>query len=201
VNGSGGGSAAALANMSPARAWIPGRLGRAVDLGGAGYLAAPATASWNALAGVTVAAWVQRRSDDARLAVVLRRATAADPTREHLSLDLRDNRLGLSLATNAAGPQVRAPMPTPSGRWVHVAGTFDGTTVRVYQDGVQVATQAFSGKIAADSTPISVGAALVAGGEDDFFLGGLIDEIAAWGRALGPAEVARLARGEQPAAR
>jgi hypothetical protein len=132
VNGSGGGSAAALTNMSPARAWIPGRLGRTVDLGGAGYLAAPATASWNALAGVTVAAWVQRRSDDARLAVVLRRATSADPTREHLSLDLRDNRLG---------------------------------------------------------------------GEDDFFLGGLIDEIAAWGRALGPAEVARLARGEQPAAR
>ncbi len=48
---------------------------------------------------------------------------------------------GAERRANSAGSVARA------GEWHHAALTYDGTTLRLYQDGVQVATAAYSGVI------------------------------------------------------
>lgn len=86
----------------------------------------------------------------------------------------------------------RFPMPAiDNGRWVHLAGVYDGASWRLYRDGVEVsATADIVGAV-----PVAEGWAIGAQGDGDgrFFQGG-IDEVRIYGRALTAAEIAALAR-------
>lgn len=77
----------------------------------------------------------------------------------------------------------------PTGGWIHVAGTWDGATMRLYLEGAEVASGAFSGSIGYDSNPVLIG------GEDDgggipgcCLFRGHLDEIRLSDRALHPSE-------------
>jgi hypothetical protein len=69
--------------------------------------------------------------------------------------------------------------------WTHVAGTYDGTTLRLYINGVQVASLNQSGAIATSTGPLRIGGNSLWG---EFFQG-RIDEVRIYNRALTPAEI------------
>ena len=69
--------------------------------------------------------------------------------------------------------------------WTHVAGTYDGTTVRLFINGVQTASVAVSGPIATSTGPLRIGGNSIWG---EFFQGRL-DEIRIYNRALSQAEI------------
>ena len=69
--------------------------------------------------------------------------------------------------------------------WTHVAGTYDGTTLRLYINGVQAASTAVSGPIASSTGPLRIGGNSLWG---EFFQG-LIDEVRIYDRALSQAEI------------
>jgi len=78
--------------------------------------------------------------------------------------------------------------PTP-GAWHHIAGTWDGATMRLYLDGNEVASGPFTGPIGYDGNPVLIGA------EDDglgipgcCLFRGLIDEVRISDQALNPSE-------------
>ena len=84
------------------------------------------------------------------------------------------------------------------GNWHHVAGTFDGSTVRLYVDGAEVGS--------GSPTSLSIGYGLPTnerfyigtyGGTCDLHFTGDIDEVRIWTRALTASEVARRANGEE----
>lgn len=71
----------------------------------------------------------------------------------------------------------------------HVAGTWDGTTMRLYLDMIELGSTPFTGLIPYDDNPVLIGA------DDDAHLGpgccwfrGLIDEVRLSDRALQPCE-------------
>jgi hypothetical protein len=74
----------------------------------------------------------------------------------------------------------------PTGRWVHIAGTFDGTTMRIYVDGEEHGTMNRPGPIKGNDFHLCLG---------DFeykhasYFHGLIDEVKLYNRALSPDEV------------
>jgi chitodextrinase len=72
------------------------------------------------------------------------------------------------------------------GTWEHLATTYDGTTVRFYVDGQQVATRTFTGNVG-DSNIWRIGAY---GPTAAGFFDGTIDEVRVYNRALTAAEVA-----------
>jgi len=72
-----------------------------------------------------------------------------------------------------------------AGTWSHVAATYDGTNMRLYVNGVQVATKAYSTAITHSTDPFRIGNN---GGGSTAFKGG-IDEAALYDRALSAAEV------------
>ncbi len=85
-----------------------------------------------------------------------------------------------------------------TGRWAHVAMTFDSTHLRLYVDG---------GEVAAHVLPVPGPAAetggLIIGGHRDGTgrnYDGLLDEIALWSRALAPEEIAALHHSGMPRA-
>src|SRR5258705_161725 len=88
--------------------------------------------------------------------------------------------------TWTGGNQNRAA-PTALGLnvWTHLAATFDGATVRLYVNGVQVASQAQTAPLATTTGTLQIGG-------DSYpneFFAGRIDEVRIYNRALTQAEI------------
>ncbi|MBK9286530.1 MAG: T9SS type A sorting domain-containing protein [Flavobacteriales bacterium] len=89
----------------------------------------------------------------------------------------------------ASGPAAAA---SPTGTltlntWQHVAGTFDGTTVRLYKNGIQVASTASTVAI-----PSSASVQFAIGGSVTFpdrAFSGLIDEVRIWNTVIPPLQI------------
>jgi hydrogenase maturation factor HypE len=73
----------------------------------------------------------------------------------------------------------------PLNVWSHLAGSYDGSTLRLYVNGVQVATQALTGSLVTSSGALRIGGNSVWG---EYF-SGLVDEVRVYNRALSPAEI------------
>ena len=77
------------------------------------------------------------------------------------------------------------PSASPVGAWTHVALTYNGSQLRLYVNGVQVASGAASGAIQSSTSPLWIGGNQPYG---EYFKG-LIDDVRVYNRALTPAEI------------
>lgn len=78
-----------------------------------------------------------------------------------------------------------------AGRWTHWFVTWDGATVRLYQDGVSAGSASRSGTLPSASARLEFGAQTDIPGFERY-LPGAIDDAPVYSRALPPAEVAAL---------
>ena len=74
----------------------------------------------------------------------------------------------------------------PTGRWVHIAGTFDGKLMRIYMDGEERGTMERPGPVKPNDFRVCLGS-YEAGHRAHFT--GLLDEVKLYSRALSGAEV------------
>jgi hypothetical protein len=83
-----------------------------------------------------------------------------------------------------------------TGVWHHTAATYDGTTLRLYLDGVEVGSMGLSGVVDVEpSTPVAVGAQPPGAGPR--FFDGLLDDVRILQRGLSADEIVALAAGNQ----
>jgi len=84
----------------------------------------------------------------------------------------------------AAGPAL------PLGVWTHLAVTYDGTSIRLYVNGVlRSTTGSAGGGIAASTGPLRIGGNTVFTVPGTEYFAGLIDEVRIYNRALSAAEI------------
>jgi hypothetical protein len=76
--------------------------------------------------------------------------------------------------------------PLPLNTWTHVAGTYDGTTIRVYFNGVEVGNSAFAGVIQPVVGNLEIGRNIPS---PWILFAGLIDEVEIFNRSLSQAEI------------
>ena len=79
---------------------------------------------------------------------------------------------------------VMAPNVVQIGAWHHAAGTYDGTELRLYLDGVLVGSKPATGPITPSSDPLYFGRNVYG-----WYWNGLIDEVAIYNRALSAEEI------------
>jgi hypothetical protein len=79
----------------------------------------------------------------------------------------------------------RAPAGLPVGTWSHLAMTYDATTLRLYVDGTQVASTAYTGNLIASTGALRIGGNAIWG--ENFK--GMIDEVRIYRRALTATEI------------
>ena len=73
----------------------------------------------------------------------------------------------------------------PLNTWTHLAGTYDGSVMRLYVNGIQAGTFSVSGNMATSNSPLRIGGNNV---WPEFF-SGKIDEIRIYNRSLTQAEI------------
>jgi hypothetical protein len=86
---------------------------------------------------------------------------------------------------------LNAEQPLPLGRWVHLAGTFDGKVMRLYVDGQLVGTMDRPGPARGSNLPLYLGSYAP---DHWAHFDGLLDEVRLWSRALTPEEIAAHAK-------
>jgi hypothetical protein len=104
------------------------------------------------------------------------------------SYSLQFNGPRLEFTVIQSGTRRRLQTPTgaiAAGGTYHVVGTFDGTTQRLYVNGVQVASVALSGSATVTTNPLVIGSW---DGASEFFTG-TIDEPAVYGSVLSATQV------------
>jgi hypothetical protein len=194
---SGRGNEGTLHNLDMTTAWIPGRAAGALAIAHAGWVQVASSPSINAITDhFTVSAWVDIGGPIDGWATALSRqiGTGVDQY-YHLSLGMDGHPTFLVTTTDGYQPP-SAPDVAPMGTWTHIAGTYDGATVRLYVNGVEAASKPLTGAVTADTTPVILGGnGNDASGVPTELFPGRIDELMLYARALGPSEIAALAAG------
>ena len=101
-------------------------------------------------------------------------------------LGLLDGRPCFEVPQTAWSHHLTAAAPLPLGRWVHLAGTFDGRTMRLFVDGTEVAAVDRPGRVNPSHFDLVIGG-FEPGSRANFE--GLVDEVRLFSRSLSADEV------------
>jgi hypothetical protein len=161
-----------------------GKFGSALSFDGVNDWVAVADANSLDLTGaLTLEAWVKPttlggwrtvllKEQPGELVYALYAATSAGPPAGHVYVGGGEADAG-------------APAALPLGVWTHLALSYDGSQLRLYEDGNEVASRSLSGAIATSSGALRIGGNNVWG---EWFHG-LIDEIRIYDHALTAGEI------------
>lgn len=146
---------------------------------------------------ITLSAWIMLTEDNLRfMKIVIQPAndTSADPW-ENYCLDLRRKNPRFSLSSGLAGSWTGAydttwNSPITVGAWYHLAGTYDGSMMILYVNGLPTQTKTGSLTIGNNVLPLYMGSAQGTNG-----FGGMLDEVRIYNRALTPTEIQDLYQG------
>jgi hypothetical protein len=182
--------------------WAPGKYGKALLLNGASnYASAPASASLDAVTRTfTIAAWAWRDTAQSGLRAVASRQFGSAFADQWL-LGFYDNGYAFQLNTLDSGATNLLWGSAPTRQWVHLAGVYDGVTMRLFANGVLMQSAAKSGPMQLDNNPLIVGGNEdTASGAPQSLFKGRIDDVRLYRRALSDAEIQALAAADGPPA-
>jgi fibronectin type 3 domain-containing protein len=141
------------------------------------------SASLNFTSAMTLSAWIRPTAANSGWRTLIQRQ--ADAYMLNASTDVGPLRPGGGGTFGGAYNNVVGPTASPLDTWTFLALTYDGTILRLYVNGTQVATRASSGAIQTVANPLWIGGNQPYG---EFFTG-LIDEARVYNRALTATEV------------
>ena len=181
ADASGSGNGGTISGAS----WTTGRFGGALSFNGTNNWVTVPDANSLDLTRFTISAWVKLASTQSGWRTV--------------ALKEKTNGLAYALYANGVSPSAPAvwidagsevgtgtgASALPAGVWSYVTGTYDGSALRLYVDGVLKATRNTTGTIAATTGPLRIGGNAV---WTEWFNGAL-DEIRIYNRALSAAEI------------
>ncbi len=187
--------------------WQPiGRIGGAldfdgvddlIDLGLPDYSLAPSDLTDQ----LTIALWIRADAFGVADARMVSRASGT-AEQDHLWMVSTVNQTGLRFRLKAGGVTTTlfsAAGVLQAGVWHHVGAVYDGAAMRLYRDGLEVASVPKSGAIDTDPTVgVALGNQPPGAGLRPF--DGQLDDVRLYRRALSPIEIAQLAfpDGNQP---
>src|SRR5437867_209854 len=164
-----------------------GRFGSALVFNGAGFVTIPAAASLNLTTAMTLEAWVYPTATASTWSTVLMKEQPGEFVYT-LYAGARPNRPHVFFNTGTSAKSERATIGAQAllvNTWSHLAGTYDGATLKLYVNGVLVASNPFTGPILTSTGALRIGG----NGIWKEFFQGRIDEVRIYSRALSSTEV------------
>jgi len=144
---------------------------------------------------VTLSAWVRLEALNGEQKILAKWADAGGQFQYLLSINGSDQ---LIFAINAGSQSIATGSTTMiAGTWCHVAGTYDGSNMRVYLIGVEDGSTSKTGNMPNTTAPVRIGAGSGGAGTEEPFDGD-IGHCAIWDVALTAGEIKSLSEGVNP---
>ncbi len=189
TDASGNGYHGTLVNMNPGTDWVSGKIGVALDFDGSNDYV-DIGSGLSPLTDFTVAAWVNPVKSDVDLHIISKGNNGTN-TQWELTTSTVSGQVDFRAWSSGTGPSgVRSTLSLPVGSWTHVVGTYDGTTWRIYWNGVLDNTSTMPGPVAT-AYNIYIGAVDIVGSPGQFWEG-LIDDVRIYDRVLTDSEIQSL---------
>jgi hypothetical protein len=164
--------------LTGAPKWAPGKVGGALKCEGADQVLINGAYSFSM---ITLAAWVKHDGGfdqkQQRYITVGANETAV--------LRCETGGIHFYIRTNNELRQIVLPGTLEQGKWIHVAGTWDGTTMKVYKDGALLQSAQPGGTLTSDVKFILLSMASEP-------MKGLLDDARVYNRALSETEIKKL---------
>ena len=189
-----------LTGLDPTTSWVAdGPEGEALSVEAKGHVAVPDSASIDTVTDrITMAAWMYLdgtiASGDYATAISRQIGTGLG---QHYHMGVNSNLQPVTfITTGAAGNQVVrfAPATVPMKTWFHIAVTYDGNTVLVYLNAVQVDSGAQTGTFVPETNPV-----ILSGNTNNDMvtesIPGRLADVMLYRRALSAAEIASIYKG------
>ncbi|WP_327586250.1 PQQ-dependent sugar dehydrogenase [Nonomuraea sp. NBC_00507] len=162
--------------------WAAGKYGQALSFNGTSSWVTVADSSTLRLTnGMTLEAWV-RPASVTGWRTVLMKEFGTDLA--YAIMSSGGSGPGAFIFTSS-GANAPAASNLPLNTWSHVAATYDGSTLRMFVNGTQVATNLTGGNLRTGTSPLRIGGN---SGSGEYF-SGLIDEVRIYNKALTAAEI------------
>ena len=179
TDSSGNGNTGTLANTT----WALGKFGNALSFnGGNSVVSVPDAASLHLTSAMTLEAWVESTGSNTSWTDLIYKGD----DNYYLSGSSWPNNVPAAGETLARGPaQVFGASVLPLNAWVHLAVTYDGSTMRLYVNGTEVSSTPATGNLVTSANPLTIGGDSIYGQ----YFRGLIDEVRVYNLALTPAQI------------
>ncbi|MFN8254370.1 MAG: LamG domain-containing protein [Bacteroidales bacterium] len=173
-----------------------GKSGKSFHGDGKGYLEVKYTSLMeNFKDGITIAAWVNRDTSSSWNCIITRETK--DNWSEYFDLGVFQNKPLFSVDPDGGNfIKTEYNLDLPTGKWIHLSGTFDNKTYKLFIDGKEVASGVKEMKFNfTDKNPWLIGSNTNDQGKSmhDFFFGE-IDDLKIYNRALTAEEILELAK-------
>jgi hypothetical protein len=148
------------------------------------YISAPNNASLNS-SFITLEAWIKADSWATNIweNVIISKDGWASGEQGYTLRSGANGSLSFNIGVAGAWQEVSSGPLMALGQWYHVAGTYDGTTMRIYINAEEVNTFAYSGVIASSTYALNIGKIAYTAGGFRYF-DGMIDEVRVWTAAV-----------------
>ncbi len=182
--------------------FVEGMVGQAFSFDGVDdFVSAPHDESQDLREALTIDAWIMRKGPCLPLnCIVLMKEDVPAPFEQDLRYGLvlfgeegvAPGRVSLSLNTALWEDVAISNTVLQEDVWYHVAGTYDGSTARIYVNGLLENSVETAGPLLSSSGgAMKIGQEGAAGDDPEFF-NGLIDEVELFNRALSADEIASI---------
>src|SRR5678815_3896572 len=195
---SGRGNDGTLVGLDQVKVWVPGRAAGGLSVESKGFVNVPDSPSLDLITDqITIAGWGYLEASlaiDDYATIASREDGTTIDQHYHISINSRGEVPAMWIKTENELQILQGPTAVTRQTWVHIAGTYDGTTARLYVDGQQVMSLRMTGRFVTDTTPFILGANGNGAGDANVTerFPGKIDEIMLYRRALSPTEIAQL---------
>jgi hypothetical protein len=182
--------------------WRPndGQIGGALEFDGINdYVEVPDNSSFDITNEITVTAWINP-VDVADWRTIVSKYAHTPAWRKDLYWFLNSGNIGVSLAgpSGIGGDDWIPNVTIEPDTWVHVALSYDGSAMRMYKNGINLATNSITGNLllgdSASNEPFYIGRNT----EWGEYFDGLIDDVHVYDRTLTPDQVLDLFNGIPP---
>ncbi|MBN0042178.1 hypothetical protein JN535_18640 [Cellulosimicrobium cellulans] len=182
--------------LSGGTTWVSGRSGKALRFdGSSGKVTVPDSAGLDLAGTMTVAAWV--RPERVATQHVVKKAQSYEVDGYELSVASTGRpffRVNQASSGDVFRVNASSAAVADGSTWTHVVGTFDGSRLRLFVDGVEQGSVAGPAAVGTNALPLVIGDQ--SGGGYPFQ--GAVDGVRLYDRALSASEVAALYAGSPP---
>jgi serine/threonine protein kinase/Flp pilus assembly protein TadD len=141
---------------------------------------------------ITITAWVNITTVPTNWMGIVTKSNTA----WRLSTAYDQRRFHFAISPGAAGHYINGNIEVAAGQWHHVCGTYDGTNIRLYVDGVEdpKSPMAYSGSITTNGEPVYIGGNMEG---PERYWNGLIDDVRIYSYGLSEAEIKAVYAGKE----